>query len=150
MDYQFEILQQTRKNTLALLNGLTLEALNTIPNGFKNNILWNAGHNVVVQGMLCYGISGLELPFSSEFRDKFRKGTDAVAYSEDDLEEVKSLMEMIPDKLIDAYKSGEFVDYKPYETSYGITLKSIENAISFNNTHEGLHLGYMMALRKLV
>ena len=46
------------------------------------------------------------------------------------------------------YFEGKFENYTPYTTSYGISLNNIEEAISFNNIHEGLHLGYMMALSK--
>ena len=34
-------------------------------------------------------------------------------------------------------------------TSYNVILKTVEDAIVFNNIHEGLHLGYMMALNRL-
>ncbi len=33
-------------------------------------------------------------------------------------------------------------------TSAGIRLESVEDAIAFNNFHEGIHLGYVMALKK--
>ncbi|MCO6491351.1 MAG: hypothetical protein J5I98_23235 [Phaeodactylibacter sp.] len=45
---------------------------------------------------------------------------------------------------------GLFQEFKACETSYGIKPNTIEEAIQFNNVHEGLHLGYMMALRKRV
>lgn len=46
------------------------------------------------------------------------------------------------------YERGLFREFKAYQTSYGAKLKDIEQALQFNNVHEGLHLGYMMALRK--
>ncbi|MGB5463369.1 MAG: DinB family protein, partial [Aureibaculum sp.] len=30
------------------------------------------------------------------------------------------------------------------------TLNNIQDAIEFNNFHEGIHLGYILALKKLV
>ncbi len=150
MKYQFEILKTTRVNIVKLLEGLTLAQVNTIPEGFRNNILWNAGHNVVVQGMLCYGLSGNALPFSDVMRDKYKKGTVPSAFSQADLDAVLELLVTLPIKMEEDYNSGVFNEYKPYETSYGITLSTIEEAISFNNLHDGLHFGYMMAIRKLV
>ena len=44
--------------------------------------------------------------------------------------------------------AGLFKEYSAYPTSFGISLNSIEDALAFINTHEGLHLGYAMALRK--
>jgi hypothetical protein len=48
------------------------------------------------------------------------------------------------------YQHGVFKSYKEYPTSYGFELKSIDDAIIFNNVHESLHLGTIMALKKLV
>ena len=39
MQKQFEILNATRNNVLKAIEGLTLDQLNTIPTGFKNNIM---------------------------------------------------------------------------------------------------------------
>ena len=44
--------------------------------------------------------------------------------------------------------AGAFESFTRYETSAGITLNSTEEAILFNNIHEGIHLGYMMGIRK--
>ena len=46
------------------------------------------------------------------------------------------------------YHKGVFKTYNEYTTSYNVTLNNIEKAIMFNNVHEGLHLGYIMALKK--
>ncbi|MDB9932132.1 hypothetical protein OAD28_05360 [Flavobacteriales bacterium] len=43
-----------------------------------------------------------------------------------------------------------FKEFKEYTTSYNVTLSNIDDAVKFNNVHEGLHLGYAMALRKMV
>jgi len=41
-----------------------------------------------------------------------------------------------------------FTNYSDYETSFGLNLTSIEEAISFNNIHEGIHFGYLLAMVK--
>jgi hypothetical protein len=48
------------------------------------------------------------------------------------------------------YAAGLFNEYKAYPTSFGVTLSEIEEAIMFNNVHEGMHLGYCIALRKVI
>ena len=40
--------------------------------------------------------------------------------------------------------------YNAYETSVGIVLGNIEDALKFNNFHEGIHLGTILAQRKMV
>jgi len=46
------------------------------------------------------------------------------------------------------YDAGIFVGYQSYLTSAGVQLESVEDAIVFNNYHEGIHLGYLLGLRK--
>lgn len=149
MDFHFEHLLQTRRNIIAILNSGA--DLYTIPPGFKNNLFWNAAHNLVTQQLLCYGLSGLKMDLSSDIIDTYRKGTEA-STSQDQILAKSFLISELEDsveRLQNDYKSGLFSgEFKEYPTSYGITLHSIEEAIAFNNIHESLHFGYMMAMRK--
>ena len=42
MNKQFEVLKRSRELVLKRIEGLTTEQLHTIPEGFNNNIAWNA------------------------------------------------------------------------------------------------------------
>ncbi len=151
MEYQFDILRATRKNVLAILNSSTLEELNTIPEGYSNNLIWNATHIVVTQQLLVYGLSGLPLSIPSDLVTGFRKGTrPAGDVEQGHVDLIIELLESIPDKTQSDLKNGVFKESKEYMTSYGIGVKSVEEAIPFNNSHEALHLGYMMAIRKAI
>jgi len=44
MKIQFDILTKTRAIVLHYIDGLTLEQLHVIPEGFNNNIAWNIAH----------------------------------------------------------------------------------------------------------
>ena len=59
MDKSLEILLQHRKVLYYYLKESPLDILNKIPSGFRNNILWNIGHSVVVQQVLVYRRSNL-------------------------------------------------------------------------------------------
>lgn len=48
------------------------------------------------------------------------------------------------------FESGKFVSYNEFTTSTGFQLSTSIHAISFNNYHEALHLGFMMNIRKFV
>jgi len=48
------------------------------------------------------------------------------------------------------YDNGMIANYNPVVTRYDIELSSIDEAIAFLPFHEGLHIGYIMILRKLV
>ncbi|MBL4669209.1 MAG: DinB family protein [Flavobacteriales bacterium] len=150
MQQQFNILSATRKNVLNTINSLSLEQLNTIPMGFKNNIVWNASHIMVTQQLLCYKLSGLEMYIDNAFVDLFKKGSEASYVTEKDIKSIKENLISLPSKLEEDYNGSIFKNYTEYPTSYGVMLKSIEDAIQFNNVHEGLHFGYIMAMKKLI
>jgi hypothetical protein len=54
------------------------------------------------------------------------------------------------DQTIDDFDNKIFKNYEEYPTSTGFVIKSAEDAMIFNNFHEGLHIGIMMGLRKLL
>ncbi|PHO01645.1 damage-inducible protein DinB, partial [Rhodobacteraceae bacterium 4F10] len=59
MNKQFEVLKRSRDLVLKRIEGLSLEQLHIIPEGFNNNIAWNVAHLVVTQQLLHYKLSGL-------------------------------------------------------------------------------------------
>lgn len=151
MDKQFEISMQNRKFLYSVLKSTPKEVLCAIPTGFKNNIWWNIGHTVVVQQGLTYGLSGLSYTIPEDLANQFKKGTRPEAVPEDaEIERMKELLFSTQEKVQEDYAAGKFKDYKAYETSAKVTLHNIEEALMFNNFHEGIHLGTVLALLKAV
>ncbi|MDG2226994.1 MAG: DinB family protein [Flavobacteriales bacterium] len=151
MDQQFEILLITRKNLLNSMKDLSIGELTKIPNGFNNNIIWNAAHNLATQQLLVYKLSGQSPIIPGELIEKYRKGTSAPKnVSENEINEIKGLLISSAKLMQQDYDNGLFTEYSEYTTSYNITLSSAEDAIAFNNVHEGLHFGYIMGLKKAI
>lgn len=151
MKTQFDILKKSRQLTLKAVNELTLDQLHTIPEGFKNNIAWNIAHLVVTQQLLQYKLSGLDCLVPDDLIDEHRKGTfPTKKFTEEEFEEVTDLLIGLPDTLEEDFNEGIFENYNAYETSTGFVLDSFETAVNFNNYHEGIHLGIILAIRKLV
>ncbi|GJM30098.1 MAG: hypothetical protein DHS20C17_27330 [Cyclobacteriaceae bacterium] len=149
MNFQLEMLLQGRKNLLSLLKPYSDEQLNTIPTGFKNNLIWNLGHVIVSHQVLCYKFCGLSAAISDEYINKFRKGTiPGPPVNSSNIDYLKTLALETVDVFIDDYRKGIFKQYQTYQSMYGVSLTCIEDAIEFNNTHEGLHIGYVMAMCK--
>lgn len=131
-----------------VVSGVAAEDLFRVPAGFANHIAWNAAHIVVTQQVLQYSLSGLETHLPKDLMAKFRKGTGPADGGEASYREVMAFLHRGPELLATDYSSDRFESFSSYTTSAGIQLDSIEDAITFNNFHEGIHLGYIMALRK--
>lgn len=149
MKTHFEILKSTRQNILSSISDLTLEQLNYIPEGFNNNIAWNLGHCLLTQRLLHYGLCNLTHDTPDHINKLFRKGASpSIPIDQDTIDYFKNEFIGAVDQLEQDYNNKLFKNFKVYPTSYGYDLTSLENAIIFNNTHEALHFGYIMALKR--
>ena len=149
MQKHFDILRATRQNYLKQLEEVSLRDLNCIPDGYNNNLIWNAAHAVVTQQLLCYALSGVEVKVPKDIIDDYRKGTKPKkALTQNEVNQVKEWLELTVDWVEADFEAGLFKSFNEYSTSYGVKLNSIEEAIIFNNVHEGMHLGYIIALKK--
>ncbi len=143
------MLAQIRKNITGLIDSLSIEQINQIPKGFNNNIIWNFGHVIVTQQLLCYKFSGNPILVENNLVELFRKGTSPTLYFDADyLSMLKELSNRTLSQFSKDLESGLFTNYNPYQTSFGVKLNTIQDAITFNNIHEGMHFGYVLAQRK--
>ena len=150
-NFQFKLLRQTRQNSLKVINSLSPEQIFKTPLGFSNSILWNAGHMIVSHQLLCYARAGLQMRLEDSIIERYRKGTSpAGSETIDDIEFVKSKMIETPEIMLQDLEDGLFENYTTYQTSYGVELTSIDDALSFNNVHEGMHFGNILSLRKAI
>lgn len=148
---RISLLTAARKNIAGLCARHSSEQLNLIPDGLNNNLIWNAGHVIATMELLTYGLAGLPTPSPRSFIDRYRKGSrpDGPASAEDLAYINEQLMASV-DRLNTDLESLDWSNYKTYTTSFGVTLGSIDDAMAFNNMHETLHLGTMLAISKLV
>jgi hypothetical protein len=151
MEKQFDVIAKTRINFLNLVNGLTIEQLNKIPQGFNNNIAWNFGHAILSQQVLCYTRAGLKPRADEALIEKYKKGTKPESFIDaEEIELLKKLLFSLIDDLQTDMKENKFINYQPVATSFGVDLNSVEDTIPYFSMHDGLHLGYAQALKKLV
>ena len=149
MDWEFDVAIKNRTLLKSFIENHTLEELNKVPNGFNNNIIWNIAHTIVTQQILVYRLSGLPMLLSEEMVDTFKKGTKTERnLSQAEVDTIKGLLFSPIEKTKEDYDSKVFQTYNQYTVSTKSTLSNVEDAISFNNFHEGIHLGYILELRK--
>lgn len=149
MQNALSILRDIRLLHQQQLRAHSLEQLNKIPKGYSNNLFWNIAHCLAVQQALCYRLSGLPTSVESTWVKNFARGTfperDATPT---EVEQLDHLLLATVDTLEQDLADGIFQTFRPYTTQMGTHLDGIKRAISFNNVHEGMHYGYLLALRK--
>lgn len=152
LDLQLDITLATRQLLLKNLNSLSKEALFTIPQGCNNHIFWNIAHVVVTQQLLVYKLSGVPMLISDSLVDKYKKGTkpDGAVASDEEIETIKTGLISCIEQTRKDHDNGAFNQFHPYETSAGVTLKSAADAVSFNLFHEGIHLGSILAIKRMM
>ena len=127
------------------------EQLNKIPQGFSNNLIWNIGRIIVAQQSLVYRGSNLPMHISDEILQLYKPGTVPTgATTRAEVDELKGLLISLIAQTEKDFGAGIFKSYNERTTITGFHLASIKDALEFNNYHEGLHLGYMMSIRKFL
>ena len=151
MERLFETIRQNRKILAQILRQTPREQLTRIPQGFNNNIWWNIAHVVVTHQLLLYSLSKLPMATGEALVARYRKGTYPQGTpGEEEIMEIEQLLLSTANKAEKDYAEGIFREFTPYTTSVGITLKSFEDALAFDTFHEGLHLGVIMSIKKLI
>lgn len=149
--FSVDALKAARKIQISFMKQFNYEQLTAIPEGFSNSILWNFGHIVVAQHLLTYGLSNGELKIERELISKYKRGSSGKEnISAEEFDSFLKQSDALVDHLIEDYGSLKKNTFRPFVTGLNAELNSLDDAISFNNTHEGIHLGVMMSIAKLI
>ena len=148
---ELKLLKVSISNVLKLVNGLSNEQLNHIPEGFSNNIIWNVAHLVVSQKLLIYGLSNNELNLDDDFIVKYRKASrPSGEVNAKDCQAIILLFEYLHEELTQDLNTLDFTSFKTYPTSYDFEITNLDEALAFNNLHFGLHFAFLLKLKKKV
>ncbi len=151
MESQFALIEKAQQNLANMLDAFTIEQINQVPEGFRNNMVWNFAHIVSSVQMLCYGRSGIELRLDEAFVHAYKVGTKPeTIVSTDEYNQFKSYAIKGVQQLREDYANHHFTSFKSFTTSTGFEIDSIETAINFVLHHHGMHIGYVMGIKKLV
>jgi len=141
----------TRKHLLHLIEGLTSEQLNQVPAGFNNNIIWNIAHLISAEQGVIYTRAGLPFVVDDKFYTPYRPDTRPTRFiNSAEVGVIKELLITTINQLGTNYQNKIFTTYPHWTSRYGIQITSIEDAINFLPFHDGMHIGYVMALKRLV
>lgn len=150
MSTETDLFKTTRQNTLHTVKDLTLEEVNKIPDGFTGNIAWHTGHMVATHRGLVYQLNGASGDFEKEFVMKYKKDSKPEApISQEEWDFILGkLISQADDLERDLANEEMWGDTHEYTTSFNYTITNLEEAVKFNNMHQALHLGYIMAMKR--
>ena len=153
MNKIIEVIKACRSKWLMMLDQLTTDQLNKIPVGFNNNLAWQFGHVIVSQQILCYRLAGQKFVINEELIDRYKNGSKPENYiSEEEINLLKGYMLSTINQLEIDLKNGLFDNYTPYtiSTYAGLTLENVNDALTFIVSHDALHYGCSISLKRLV
>ena len=148
----FKYIRRNREIFLQLVNSLSIEQLNKIPEGFNNNIAWNFGHIVVSTQLLCYVRPKIDENKEIAFRTKYAKGSKPGDFiTQEEINTLKELLVSTINAIEEDLKNNVFKKIAPYSTAtYGYEMTTIEEILTCTLAHDSMHYGYALAQTKLV
>ncbi|MBW7454692.1 DinB family protein [Paenibacillus sepulcri] len=154
-NFVFNQLAFVRGQTLKLMEGVTEETADRVPEGFRNTIRWNLGHIYVVLERFALQHMGLPQHLPEGFKEQFEYGTSPLNTPADanvpTLPELEALLKEQQERIREVL--GDRLSEKivpPYTTSSGMTLETPQQFLSFNLYHEGMHLSVIKLYKSLL
>jgi len=148
---QLQRLKKIRVFVLQTVKELSAEQLNKVPEGYNNNVIWNMAHLVAAQEGVCYLRSGQPTHVSETYFSNYKPGSKPAGdLTAAEIADIKALLISSYEQLEADIQENKFVSYQPWTTRYEVAMNDIEGAVDFLLFHEGMHLGYIMALKRLL
>ncbi|WP_337102901.1 DinB family protein [Paenibacillus sp. YIM B09110] len=146
--YQIEAI---RNLTIKAVEGISEALLDTVPEGFNNNLRWNLGHIYLVQEKFAFHFSGDTVQLPESFERLFARGTKPADWKEEP-PALEVLLEMLAEqpKRIQSLLQGRLDEAvtPTYTTGSGVQLSTIGEFLTFTLYHEGMHLGAIKLLKR--
>lgn len=140
-----------RVYTHSIIEALSVDQLLAVPDGASNNILWNVGHIIVDGSDMIHMPAGLPMPWPDRFEPLFRAGSSPQDWpSPPDVAEVVAASRKWGTGVVKDYEEGRFAEFDAAKVHSGWPVHSIEETIAYQTIHEGIHLGAILTLRRLV
>lgn len=150
-DTLYKTVRMSRGYLLKEIAGLSAEQMLEVPEGAANNVLWNLGHIVYAHDRFTYGACGVESDVPASYTDLFKGGTSPSDWDEPpSVEEVMGHIQNATEKTYADYAAGKFDNYTPFELVPGFSIDSIDEALQFNCLHEGVHIGVILVMKRLL
>ena len=109
--------------------------------GSRNGIMW-APFEIA---------NSIDISQGTQDIETYKKGTKSESKATiEDIELLKYQLFSTLEKTKEDYQKGLFKKYTEYTVSTKSILTSINEALAFNSFHEGIHFGYILAMKKIL
>ncbi|AEP87498.1 DinB family protein [Bacillus spizizenii] len=144
----FKQLETVRNITVELLETIHETKWDAIPEGFRNNIRWNAGHILTIQELFANGFHSISKNLPGRYLDYFSKDTSPANWGEQ-APSKEELLRLLKDQSawIRTACEGNLEQKldKPFRG-----FETFGELLLFGSFHEGLHTGIINAQDKIV
>jgi uncharacterized damage-inducible protein DinB len=139
-------LESYRGYLIGVVENVSEEEAEIIPDGFNNNIRWNLGHIYLDQFLWIQAVTREKSDVPEQFKSWFGYGTSPNDFTSNtpSLEELKGLLKEQPRKIKEIYGSRLEEEFTPIEMG----IFTIEQVLSRTIFHEGMHLQAIIDLKK--
>ncbi|OPA73771.1 hypothetical protein BVG16_27190 [Paenibacillus selenitireducens] len=153
--FVFTQMSFVRSQTLKILDGVTEDMADQVPEGFRNTIRWNLGHIYVVLERFAFQYLGLPLQMPEGFKEHFENGTSPLnrhdSVTVPSLQELEVLLNGQIDRIREALQHRLDEELaQPYTTSLGMTLATPQQFLSFSLYHEGMHVSVIKLYKAIL
>jgi len=147
-----KLFKYSRTSTLILLNNIDEEIWDIQPEGFPNNIRWNAGHvYATAEDFLKDADQSYEVT-RPEWDQLFLDGTRPSEWG-DDVPSKEEIIEALKEqeKRIENYFKDKLTNKSSNVRDInGTLLDTVDASLQFVTWHEGIHLGVTKSLRDAI
>lgn len=148
----FKQLDFIRKNTLRVVEDVTEEMADVIPEGFRNNIRWHLGHIYFVMEGFAFHYLDLPKRLPEGYAKLFANGTSPLEWEQTPptLEELRQLLSEQQERVRSLLENRTDVKVDPpFTNRSGVKLETVAEFLNFNLYHEGMHLGIIKTYKTL-
>lgn len=144
----FNQLESYRGYLLGVVENVTNEEAEIVPNGFNNNIRWNLGHIYLDQYLWIQAVTNEKANVPAQFNSWFGYGTSPSNFTDEtpSIEELKGLLRDQPAQIKAVFGDRLEEEFAPTEMG----MFTIEQVLIRTIFHEGMHLQAILNLKKFL
>jgi len=149
--YLLDQLEFARQGTLHIVSDVTESQADLIPQGFNNNIRWNLGHIYLVQEQFAFVFSQGPVQIPDGFVELFATGSKPTDWKLKP-PTLSDIVQMLAEQSKRIRLNLENRLDEPVEnplTIAALSLKTVEEFLSFTLFHEGIHSQMLKILKNL-